>query len=68
MNNQTRLDQNAARERFYRWFSVIAVAIFAFLFAFPLYWIITGAFKTGAEMAFGRLWKGEKKIKKKTNF
>ena len=50
MNNQNRLDQNAARERFYRWFSVIAVAIFAFLFAFPLYWIITGAFKTGAEI------------------
>ena len=50
MNNQNRLDHNAARERFYRWFSVIAVGIFAFLFAFPLYWIITGAFKTGAEI------------------
>ena len=50
MNNQNRLDHNAARERYYRWFSVIAVGIIAFLFAFPLYWIITGAFKTGAEI------------------
>ena len=39
-----------SRERFYKYFSAIVVAIMAFLFAFPLYWIITGAFKTGAEI------------------
>ena len=40
-----RLDQNTAKEKFYHYFSVAFVAIMAFLFAFPLYWIITGAFK-----------------------
>ena len=45
-----RLDQNTAKEKFYHYFSVAFVAIMAFLFAFPLYWIITGAFKTGAEI------------------
>ena len=48
--NYNRLDKNAATEKFYKYFSAIAVAIVAFLFAFPLYWIITGAFKTGAEI------------------
>ena len=42
MNTQNRLDQNAKREKIYRFISVVAVAIMAFLFAFPLYWIITG--------------------------
>ena len=50
MNNQNRLDANAAKERIYKYLSVAAVAIIAFLFAFPLYWIITGAFKTGKEI------------------
>ena len=50
MSKQNRLDQNAFRERFYRYFSMIAVTIIAILFAFPLYWIITGAFKTGREI------------------
>ena len=45
-----RLDQNNTREKFYKYFSIIAVAFVAFLFAFPLYWIITGAFKTGKEI------------------
>ena len=45
-----RLDQNNAREKFYKYLSVFAVAFVAFLFAFPLYWIITGAFKTGKEI------------------
>jgi len=44
------LDQSAAKQKAYRYFSVIVVAILAFLFAFPLYWIITGAFKTGREI------------------
>ena len=50
MKNQNRLDQNAAREKAYKIFTFVAVGIIAFLFAFPLYWIITGAFKTGAEI------------------
>ena len=50
MKTSNRLDQNAAREKAYRIFSFIAVGIVAFLFAFPLYWIITGAFKTGKEI------------------
>ncbi len=48
--NQNRIDQNAAREKAYRIISAVAVGIIAFLFAFPLYWIITGAFKTGKEI------------------
>ena len=50
MNKQNRLDTNAKLEKFYKYFSAVVVAILAFLFAFPLYWIITGAFKTGAEI------------------
>ena len=50
MKNQNRLDQNAAKEKAYKIFTFVAVGIIAFLFAFPLYWIITGAFKTGAEI------------------
>ena len=44
------LINSASREKMYKWFSAIVVAVVAFLFAFPLYWIITGAFKTGAEI------------------
>ena len=50
MKNQNRLDRNAAAERIYHISSYIFVGIMAFLFAFPLYWIITGSFKTGAEI------------------
>ena len=46
MNN--RLDNNAAFDKAYRIFSLIMVLIMAFLFTFPLYWIITGSFKTPA--------------------
>ena len=45
MNNQ-RLDKSAARERAYYIFAFVVVAVLAILFTFPLYWIITGAFKT----------------------
>ncbi len=44
------LTGNQIRERVYRIVSAIFVCILAFLFAFPLYWIITGAFKTGKEI------------------
>ncbi len=50
MNHQNRLDRNAAKQKAYYIFSFVAVGVIAFLFAFPLYWIITGAFKTGAEI------------------
>lgn len=34
------------RSKAYKIFSIIVIAILAFAFAFPLYWIITGSFKT----------------------
>ena len=46
MKNQNRLDKNLSFERIYSIFSVAAICIVAFLFTFPLYWIITGSFKT----------------------
>lgn len=36
--------------RGYRIFCLIIVLILAFLFTFPLYWIVTGSFKTGLEV------------------
>ena len=50
MKNSNRLDRSQQIERAYYIFSCVAVGIIAFLFAFPLYWIITGSFKTGAEI------------------
>ncbi len=47
---QNKIKAAAIRAKAYHWFSVIVVVILAFLFAFPLYWIITGAFKTGQEI------------------
>ena len=34
----------------YRIFALVLVIILAFLFTFPLYWIVTGSFKTGKEI------------------
>ena len=48
--SNNRLDKNASFEKIYKIFSIVAVGIIAFLFTFPLYWIITGSFKTGAEI------------------
>ena len=48
--NHDRLDWNIARQKTYKYLSYALVFIMAFLFAFPLYWIITGAFKTGKEI------------------
>jgi len=47
MNNLNRSQQY---EKIYRIASAVLVSVVAFLFAFPLYWIITGMFKTGAEI------------------
>ena len=43
-----RLDKTQAKDRAYRIFCWVVVLILAFLFTFPLYWIITGSFKTPA--------------------
>ena len=40
-----RLDQNSKGKAYFI-FCAIMVVIIAFLFTFPLYWILTGAFKT----------------------
>ena len=45
MKRKNRLDVNAVTEKAYRIFSYIAIIVVAILFAFPLYWIIIGAFK-----------------------
>ena len=47
---KTRMESDRARAQVYKVLSVIAVIIIAILFTFPLYWIITGAFKTGKEI------------------
>ena len=36
------------RDKCYKIFSVVVITIFAIAFFFPLYWIITGSFKTSA--------------------
>ena len=57
MKNSTRLDRSARQQKHYYIFSVIVIAVLAFLFTFPLYWIITGAFKTKKEiMATEPVW------------
>ena len=50
MRNGKPLDASRARERAYMFFSCAFVGIMAFFFLFPLYWIITGAFKVKAEI------------------
>ena len=40
--------KKAKRPSAYKVFSIIVLVILAVLFTFPLYWIITGSFKTGA--------------------
>ena len=49
MKNQNTLN-NPLGSKIYKWTSYAFVFVMAFLFTFPLYWIITGAFKTGAEI------------------
>ena len=41
---------NNGSSRAYKIVSVIILVILAFLFAFPLYWIVTGAFKNSADI------------------
>jgi len=50
MNNANRLDKSQFIDKVYYYFSFAVVMLFAVLFTFPLYWIITGSFKTKAEI------------------
>ena len=50
MKNENRLDTSRTRERLYKYMTYAFVGIMAFFFLFPLYWIITGAFKAKAEI------------------
>ncbi len=50
MKNNNRLEAAQLRSKIYKIVCIVCVGILAFLFAFPLYWIITGAFKTGREI------------------
>ena len=50
MSKHTKLDPAQRKSKAYYVASFVIVAILAFLFAFPLYWIITGAFKSGADI------------------
>ena len=50
MKNATRLDKSQMFDKVYYVFSFIVVVLFALLFTFPLYWILTGAFKTKADI------------------
>ena len=50
MKNENHLDSSQLKSKIYYCASFAIVIILAFLFAFPLYWIITGAFKSGAEI------------------
>ena len=50
MSNPIRLDPAQRKSKAYYIFSFVVVLILAFLFTFPLYWIITGAFKSGADI------------------
>ena len=50
MKQKRRVDMAQLQGKTYKFFSFGLVLLFALLFLFPLYWILTGAFKTGAEV------------------
>ena len=50
MKTKSKLDAGMVRSKAYRTFSLVLVLILAFLFTFPLYWIITGSFKSPQEI------------------
>ena len=50
MKKPNRLDASQFKTKAYAVFSYTVVIVMAVLFAFPLYWIITGAFKNGADI------------------
>ena len=50
MKNFNRLDAEQRRAKIYSVFSWVLICVIAFTFLFPLYWIITGSFKTKQEI------------------
>ena len=50
MKPKNALNPSRVRSETYKWISTVIVSLVAILFLFPLYWIITGAFKTGNEI------------------
>ena len=56
MKNFNRLDAEQKRERIYSVFSCAVIVLIAFTFLFPLYWIITGSFKTKTEILSSTRW------------
>ncbi|MBR5020702.1 MAG: carbohydrate ABC transporter permease, partial [Oscillospiraceae bacterium] len=50
MKKLSRLDATQRNEKIGSFVSYVFVVIIAILFAFPLYWILTGAFKSGADI------------------
>lgn len=44
------IDKSHTKSKVYRYFCAVTVVVFAILFTFPLYWIITGSFKIGKEI------------------
>ena len=50
MKKLSNLDAAQRREKIFSVVTFVLVAFIAVLFAFPLYWILTGAFKSGADI------------------
>ena len=50
MKQENRLDRDKVFEKVYQIFSYVMIFAAAFLFTFPLYWIITGAFKPSVDI------------------
>ena len=50
MKNENRLDRSQMFEKVYHVFSYVMVFAVAILFTFPLYWILTGAFKPSVDI------------------
>ncbi len=50
MKPKNAIDTSRLRSNIYKWVSTIIVSLIALLFLFPLYWIVTGAFKSGGEI------------------
>ena len=50
MKNENRLDRSQLFEKIYHVFSYVMIFAVAILFTFPLYWILTGAFKPSVDI------------------
>ena len=50
MKPKNALNPSQLGSNVYKWVSIVVVSLVALFFLFPLYWILTGAFKNGAEI------------------